>query len=533
MTKTTAPAAAWPTLAVADLITRNVPAAEAAPELVESLAAEGIHEPLYVVTTGSGTVRVVDGMRRLAAAVAAGMDTVPVTYRPVIAVTALAEHPGNVRRDLKISKQLRASVTAEGIRVPIKVTRTDSGLRVVDGHRRLAAAVAEQMTHVPYEYDERDEAGQMLDMVTTAVHREGLSQSEEMTALFEAADLGASVRRMAAASGRTQKEVKTAVRAARSTAVRHATQAQNGGRALTLDELARLADLEERDPEAAKRVTDAITKDPDGSHAWKIQREFTELERRESAAAHRAELEKAGARIRTTAELSPKAVRLYALVGGGDDHETACQGHVWVLEDGDRRYRPYCANPDAFGHKTISSANTSDSKPSSAQRKAIITGNVDWDTAVTLRREWLTGVIGRKTHRKAEADLFTQIAARAMLSGTDVIAGKLTGYKTRAILAQLLGMPEDTDTATIAKKADEAAKRNAAHLFAAVASCYEQAMPRSVWRTDGDHHRHPTRPDAAQYLGWLTELGYEPSAIEAAVIAGETYDPAAEALQED
>ncbi|WP_138909964.1 hypothetical protein [Streptomyces chryseus] len=30
-------------LAVADLITRNVPAAEAAPELVESLAAEGIH----------------------------------------------------------------------------------------------------------------------------------------------------------------------------------------------------------------------------------------------------------------------------------------------------------------------------------------------------------------------------------------------------------------------------------------------------------------------------------------------------------
>lgn len=512
-TQTRAPAA-WPRLKTAELAAAN-PVPEPDAELTASVQADGICEPLYVTTaTSTGAVRVVDGLRRLAAAAAAGLTDVPVTHRPVIRTDALTAHPGNARRDLNLSKTFLASIRAEGVRVPVKVT---TALRVVDGHRRLAGAVAEGLTHVPYEYDERDEAGQYLDMVSTSRHREGLTDAEEAAALFAAAELGAGVKRLATASGRTQKEAKTALTVAASGTARQVGRTSRYS--YTLDALAQLAEIEADDPEAAERITAAVAASPDRDHSWTIARAMTALEHRREAETHRAELETKGARIRTRGELSEKATPVHHLTGVRDHH--SCQGEVWVLEAGSTRYTRYCANPPLFGHATPQTA----SKPTGAHRKRVIAGNIDWGTAERLRRQWLTELITRKTHPKTISDQFARITARLLLEGSDTLA-RLTTDTTNTLLAQLLGQePETTRRSQLAERADTAPRRNAAHAFAAVAAAHEAELVRSVWRMDGDHRYHPGRATGRRWLTWLSELGYQLTPIETALHNDEPYDP--------
>ena len=65
-----------------------------------------------------------------------------VSARPMIAVALLTAHHGNVRRDLDLSPGFVASIQANGVLVPLRITTgPDGSYLVIDGHRRLAAAV--------------------------------------------------------------------------------------------------------------------------------------------------------------------------------------------------------------------------------------------------------------------------------------------------------------------------------------------------------------------------------------------------------
>ncbi|MGW2793616.1 ParB N-terminal domain-containing protein [Streptomyces sp. NPDC001251] len=538
MTAKTTTTTVWPTLPVAQLADQAA-AVPADAALTESVAADGLTDPLYVATTATGTVRVVDGLRRLAAAVAAGLTEVPVTYRPLIRLDALTAHPGNVRTNLRITKTFRASVRALGVRIPLSVTPTPEGLRVVDGHRRLAAAVAEGLTHVPYELDERDEAGQMLDMVTTATHREGLTVVEEASALFAASELGAGIRSLAAASGRTQADVKTAVRVARSTAAAAAAAtrtAQAPTVPLTLDQLAQIAALEEQDPAAAQRVADQIATTPTNpTHLeWMIGRELTALKAAAELAARRAELEAEGARIRTLEELSEKAAPVYRLrdVATVTDH-AACQGDAWVMTDD--TYVRYCTNAQLFGH-TMPATASSIKERDRAVRRARIAGGRDWDTATTLRQQWLTAQISPKSLPRARADQFTAIVTAELLNGGPALCARLSHDKRPALTAEFLGI-ENADQLT--ERAAKAPRRAPAFQFATLAAAAELNIPRTAWRTaasyDGDdrYAADAARRRAAAWLTTLTTLGYEPTPIEAAILAGEAYTPDTETPDED
>ncbi|WP_262388455.1 ParB N-terminal domain-containing protein [Streptomyces parvus] len=83
----TAPAP-WPTLTVAELAAHpgNVRDIEAPADLLADVKDNGVVEPLYVVRTHGDVPQVIDGFQRLAAAVAAGLEAVPVTPRPVIRI---------------------------------------------------------------------------------------------------------------------------------------------------------------------------------------------------------------------------------------------------------------------------------------------------------------------------------------------------------------------------------------------------------------------------------------------------------------
>ncbi|MEU5959235.1 ParB N-terminal domain-containing protein [Streptomyces sp. NPDC047525] len=528
-TKTTAATVTpmhWKTLTTADL---PAPAAEADAALTADIQANGIIDPLYVTPQEDGTYRVIDGNRRLAAALAADLESVPVTLRPVIRTQALTAHPGNVRRDLALSREFLANVRQFGIRIPIKIT----GTTVIDGHRRLAAAVKLSLTHVPIEHDEASEADQFADMITTARHREGLTLAEEAEALFQMHELGATTAQMAAAAGVSQKAAKGMVKVSGTKAV-----AVQG---LDLEQAARLAAIEEADPELFTKIAKQI--EEDGFRAHLINQAENMLWRRGEREKQRAKLEAAGARICTLRELSKKA----APVADLDDVERAkdhakCQGDAWVLESADTAsYTRYCTNTLTFGHSTRGTV-------SPEERKRILTGNSAWDDATDSREQWLTALIARK-HTAAERDQFLKIAVEAQLTGDPVPAKKRGVAGRPVLLGQILGIKPPTaegervDPAVLSGRymnavtthlEKAAASRRPAFLFADYAACYELEIPRTVWRAaykpahiDDLYTFRAHRKQAARYLMTLQQLGYEPTPIEAAVIAGEDYTPSA------
>ena len=115
-------------------------------------------------------------------------------WRAMIAVSQLAAHPGNVRADLDLNEEFVASVAVNGVLTALRITPDGEGFRVIDGGRRLAAALKTGTKEVPYDLvPERagDEAGQFLDMINMNRHRNPLTVLEEADALFAAHQAGA------------------------------------------------------------------------------------------------------------------------------------------------------------------------------------------------------------------------------------------------------------------------------------------------------------------------------------------------------
>jgi ParB-like nuclease domain len=87
----------------------------------------------------------------------------------MIAISDLVAHPGNVREDLELTAEFCASIASAGVRIPLQVTPVEGGgCRVIEGHRRLAAAVKVGLEAVPCDVDPgqaADEAGQYVDML--------------------------------------------------------------------------------------------------------------------------------------------------------------------------------------------------------------------------------------------------------------------------------------------------------------------------------------------------------------------------------
>ncbi|HXL18108.1 MAG TPA: ParB/RepB/Spo0J family partition protein, partial [Streptosporangiaceae bacterium] len=265
----------------------------------------------------------------------------PACARRMIAVDRLTAHPANVREDLDLTAEFCASVAENGVRVPLLITTdADGGFRVIEGHRRLAAAVKAGLAEVPYDLDgdrAADAAGQFLDMVTanSDAYRKNFTPLEEATALFAAREAGASRTRIRKATGRKADQVKTALAVGALTAN---TREQLGGldRQLTLDELALLAEFES-DPDAREQVLVAVANDYPLEHvAERIRQNQAEAAEHERV---RAELEAAGCPV--TDEIVPGSSLLTSLAHDDEDltpdSHKDCPGHGAFFRTHDQR----------------------------------------------------------------------------------------------------------------------------------------------------------------------------------------------------
>ncbi|MFD7583595.1 ParB N-terminal domain-containing protein [Kitasatospora sp. NPDC059817] len=536
----TAPAP-WPTITTAELLAHpgNVRDVEPPADLLAAVKANGVQEPLYIVSTHGGVPQIIDGFQRLAAAVDAGLEILPFTPRPVIRIDALTPHPENAREDLDINARFVESFRIEGCRIPIKIQRLEGGIiQVNDGHRRYFGSKDAGLTHLPYEWDDddRDAAGQFVDMITTSEQRKSLTGKEMNQAMFSAAEAGANVGRIAKAAGVRQKDVKAVVRVHSSEKLSAAVGKTGGRYEWTFDHMAALAEFADDDAEFAA-ITEAATGRwaDDNDVEWAIAKARTRREKRERAAAHRAELEADGHKVRDIEELSDRATPVRKLPGVTQEGHATCKGQVWVLDtDSADRYEPYCVSPVLYEHVTPEAAQTgakaatAEAEAGRAALAATKAGNIHWDAAEEVRRKWIADLVKARTLPKATVNALIQHVNEALLNGTWDLSSDLNKGPTSEILAAFLGL-----NATQAKErssfADHVAKdpRKAPQLqFAVIAAVREKNATRVAWRTDSQRCADIRKP-TAKWFRVLGALGCPLTPIERAVVNDEPYDPAA------
>ena len=473
-----------------------------------------------------------------------GTHAVPAseTARVLIPVAQLAAHPGNVRSDLDLNPEFCASVAEAGVRVSLLITKTPDGrYRVIEGHRRLAAALKAGLAEVPCELDlarADDEAGQYLDMLLANGdgYRRNFTPIEEAAALFAAHEAGATRTRLRKSTGRKAEEIKKTLQAGSLTTATREAVGQLASQ-LTLDQLALLAEFQD-DPDALQQVMTAIRHGSTGEYAAQRIRQD-----RAEAAAHeqlRDQLEAAG--ITVTDGLPEGAVHLAGLLHDladlTPDTHADCPGRGVYFVSWDRLHPVhYCASPAEHGHTIRDLPGQSSSEagagtaapgaqpdpaadgPADPARKLVIEGNKAWKAAIEVRKRWLTTeLFARRTAPREAAPFIT----RQLLSMPDPVRSGLAAAPGRLLFSEITGhyaerWLETCDTAP--------AGRLPLLMLGPIVTAYEQAMTegegKNTWRTD--RYSPCPRREAAAYLAFLASVGYQLSLIEQALVDDTPY----------
>lgn len=465
-------------------------------------------------------------------------------YGRLIPVSELTAHPGNVRQDLELTPEFCASIASEGVRVPLLVTYASDGTyRVIEGHRRLAAAMKTGLEAIPCDVDPDravDEAGQYLDMALAngGGYRRNFTVTEETAALFAAHEAGASKTRLRKATGRKAEEIKTVLKVAQ---ISEDTRTAVGdlARQLDLESLALLAEFD-GDPGAVSQILDALHR----GYNVEYQAERIRQQRAEAAGHQQLldDLQTAGVQI--TTDLPAGAARLSQLLHDGEDltpqTHGSCPGrgaffYSWALQN------PvyYCASPDEHGHtfRTSQSAQpptaggpTPDAgdggtpqpgtspvpageRPDPA-RRLVIEGNKAWQAAAEVRKRWLADTLFARRAAPREA---AQFIARQLLAMPEPLRTGLSIAPGRVIFTEVA---RQDASKWLEICATTAAARLPLLMLAPIAVTYEYAMTqgegRNTWRTDNRYSPCP-RTQAGEYLAFLASIGHTLTPIEQAV----------------
>jgi len=461
--------------------------------------------------------------------------------RAMIAIQLLTAHPGNVRRDIHLDQEFLDSIAELGILTPLRITPAGGGVyRVIEGHRRLAAA--EQLGHAEVPYDlaaerEGDEAGQFLDMYATNHHRKGLSTLEEADALFGASANGASKRRIRKATGLSPDEVASALKAGAMSGLARET-AGAFGQSITLDQAALFAEFQDDDA-AVNQIMTEICNGRTGQHvAERLRQERAHETAREQlitqlvADGYEIAHEYPGVRLLLT----------YLAHDGQDltpETHAACPGRAVHLSS----YNPpvvthFCTDPTSHGHTSRSQdsglpdlsgsgatgtdgANTSPEitpAPDPA-RRLVIEGNKAWIAAANVRKRWLAGsLLARRTAPRDAMQFITTQLLEMPAPVRDAITHASRSSLFQEITAGTIRHDGNTGTWSAA--------RLPIAILAVIAASYEERMDgdqgRFTWRTDRRFTQCP-RDDAGAYFRFLASVGYELSPIEQAVADGFPY----------
>ena len=320
----------------------------------------------------------------------------------------------NVRRDLRAGKGFLETVRAHGVVKDIDVYISLTGMVVLDGHRRLDAALALHLESVPVRVVRvDDEAERIASQLMVNDEAEHCNSAERADAIQQLVLLGVPAQDLRRRGIRGEEVAAARAVASAPQAVRQAAVERPQIDLVGLGHLAELAtDAVEDSPVVAKAVADAIERPDQVEHI--VARARAEAEEERILADKRAELEAQGIRAIEDARewsLYDKGQRLDSLV---DDHgevlteatHSSCPGHAAVVYpavtwEGDQRkvtgtrVALWCTDWRAHGHRNRWARNTSGATSGpmeEEQRKARaekIRRNKAMDAANGVRRQWI------------------------------------------------------------------------------------------------------------------------------------------------
>lgn len=468
----------------------------------------------------------------------------------------LAVHPRNIRDDLGDLSGLADSIAAQGVLealtvIPHAAADGTPGHQLVAGHRRAAAAILAGVASVPCvlrpdlaidgnatEGDRAAHAGHVGAMLAENLHRRGLSAVEEARGVQAMLDLGVPLTRVAKSTGLGRKRVAKAAGVAR---LDGDTAAAVAGAGLTLDQAAAVAHYADA-PDTAATLIAAAGEGP-GQFAHALTRAKQARQEAEQAAALLVELTAAGRTV-LDEDTGRAATRLADLAHDGEsltaDGHAGCPGSaVYVNTTGWQGPQPVevCTDPAGNGHcdrwtATVLPGGAAGEEPSedqresaSAERRATIENNKAMAAANETRREWIKGLLQRKTAPKAAL----RFAVETMATDPRALSRWLSGQPNRAQDAAAVDLgidapgqwwtTEDKPALTLTSGDQVPDARLAVALLAHVAGALESGMHRHSWRT----------PDAgdARWLRFLASCGYTLADIERQII-GAADQPAAD-----
>lgn len=457
-----------------------------------------------------------------------------------VPVELLAAHPDNVREDLVLDADFVSSIKNK-VEIPLLITDSDGPgpYRIVDGERRLLAAIELGIKTLPCVYDpevSRDAAGQFLTMWTTDVHKKKLTTAEQAHALVQARIAGASMARIVKTVGGRRKA--QAWMAAGELPEETRARAKEAGYAWSLEEYAQLAEFA-GDAEATERLLAAAER---GNFAHRLAREKNDKAEQARKAQIAAELAEAG--IPLVEELAPGAMPLYRLVdenGEGLTEHThaACPGHAARFNQygAEPSLSYYCLDPAVHGHRDSwtkepiipkpepTAADAAEAKTeSSAKKRRVIEGNKDMRAANDVRRTWLQELLGRASLPRQKADLIAQFTTECLILLPEPIRKLAGDYASLTKIEEMLGISGRREAIT-----HKVAAANRGKLiilgFGAIAAAYERRINEKAWRKDLSDFEMGGSGDTRRWLRICEQLGYGFSPIERAIVDDVEYAP--------
>lgn len=453
-------------------------------------------------------------------------------------------------RDPRLTKATTADIKDRGVRDLIAVRRTDNGGLVVRrGQRRTLSAIEAGLTRVrvfiepgpvPTEDDKAGQVDRIIDQLGENTHRLGHTDQELVNAHQQLLDLGLSAGQIARRTKAPRAQVKLTTTIARSET---ASALMDSHPTMSLEHLAVIGELSaasngDDDTEAVTVLTEvAATTPAQFAHtAQKIR------DRRQDAAMHSArvaELTAAGTRVvnpdpASEDVLSEHGTKLQSLRPADTDSSgteltveahASCPGHAAYIEvlrfggapEPTVRTVYLCTDPDAHGH-TSRYGSIGSGAPAGDQRsgpktdaekadlRCVRRNNTDWESATTVRIDWLTTFLRSKTAPRNAA----RFVAATLASGSHDLRRAMEGRHPLAHKLLDLGSapaPYSPDPSPVEVAIATATPQRLTVLnLALILAAHEAGTTRNSWRSPTDQTR--------RYFAALQEWNYPLSPVE-------------------
>lgn len=419
----------------------------------------------------------------------------------------------NVRKKTTVTPRLVASIKRRGVVTPMTGYFDADGDPVIrDGHRRILGAQRAGASEAPAViYPNRDalldadqaEQDRIIGQVTANSHGEALTEAEEADAIQQLTLTG-----MEATIIAKELAVKpTRVTAALAVVASDFARRVIDKRPITLDQAAVVTEFEDSADDVATLLHTAEHDADRFAHEAQRLRDKRERER-----AFQAELD----------EYAAKGIPLVEAPPRYDNRTADAYLHELQTEDGKPvTVENYEGKPGyaiavvnnygspkighvvtewrSHGLRRITHGGAVQGKMTEAEkseRREVVANNKEWDSAQTVRRDWLATLLARKTQPKDVEQFVAYMAterrfafAKSLENGT---------------AATLLGIEPKPGALAKFVAANPAKARLV--MFALALAAGELALHRGSWR-------HPDAHDRA-FLNWLTAWGYATSRVE-------------------